>query len=139
MGDFANYSNQEIGDIWDRISKKVSVSNVKGKTKDEVIENLEHELNNIPADPTKSGNPKVLVNKGFAKRFVEVETGKDFYSETRTVSTYKGKQAEYISDAKTGKRITWRLINIKKSTFRGKPAEYVSDAKTGKRIRMKLI
>ena len=139
MGDFANYSNKEIGDIWDRISKKVSVSNIKGKTKEEVIDNLESELRNIPKDPNKSGNAETLINKGFAKRFVEVETGKDFYSEKRTISTYKGKPAEYVSDPKTGKRLTWRLINIKKSTFRGKPAEYVSDAKTGKRLRMRLI
>ena len=43
MVDFANYSNQEIEDIFDRISKKISVSNIKGKTKTEVIENLERE------------------------------------------------------------------------------------------------
>ena len=110
MGDFANYSNEEIGDIWDRISKKVSVSNIKGKTKDEVIENLESELNSIPVEPNKSGNPKVLVNKGFAKRFVEVEIGKDYFSEIRTLSTYKGKPAEYVSNAKTGKRIRMKLI-----------------------------
>ena len=110
MGDFANYSNQEIEDIFDRISKKISVSYIIGKTKEDVIENLEHELNNIRVDPNKSGNAKVLVNKGFAKRFVEVETGKDFYSEKRTISTYKGKPAEYVSDAKTGKRLRMRLI-----------------------------
>ena len=110
MGDFANYSNQEIEDIFDRISKKISVSNIKGKTKTDVIENLERELNNIRAEPNKSGNPKVLVEKGFAKRFVDVEIGKDYYSETITISSFKGKPAEYVSDAKTGKRIRMKLI-----------------------------
>lgn len=115
----------EVEDIWDRIKKHIDIEKLKGKNQGELKDEIERQLNQINQSDTrgKSGNVQRLIKAGFPQKFAEfikpkiskqviTIRNKEYSKQDLNIkeSFWKGKKAEYISDKKTGKRITWKLI-----------------------------
>jgi len=152
-------SDKEIGEIWKRTKRKISTSKIKGKTRQEVIDNLKSELNNIP-DENKSGSPETLIKKGFAERIADQSFfQKEFVSVVKieevkpvikpkivpkrfiAASFVRKPTAKRVSIRSKGRFRSFKRNNIKftEFTFKGKSALNVYNIRTKKRLTWGLI
>lgn len=140
-------SDKEIGEIWDRMKKDIPVSELKGETKEEFINNLERKMSDIDKNKKQI---QTLLNAGFAERLAETEKARDYFE----ISEAPAKPPIFEAPARkvfpknirpTKTRISVKVkgrfraykkdnVILTESSFRGKKAFYVFNKRTNKRL-----
>lgn len=64
-------TDQQIESIYDRLTKYINTSDLKGKKRSEIIEALDARIGRIKT-PEKSGDPSNLIKAGFSDRALDV-------------------------------------------------------------------